>query len=95
MAMDPADIWRNCFQKWPAEVERRGVLVTSFGEQIPFESFAASDDMLLVERRAPDTIGARSVIVAYQSVAAVKIVDVGKSKAFASLGFVVPAAKKP
>jgi hypothetical protein len=90
MATDMAEIWRNCFQKWPAELERRGVLVTSFGEQIPFDNFAASDDMLLLERRAPDTVGARSVIFAYQNVEALKIVDVTKAKAFAGMGFVIP-----
>ena len=40
MAVDAADVWQKCFAHWPVEVERRGVLVTTFGEQIPFDSFA-------------------------------------------------------
>ncbi len=94
MAADAAEIWRKCFSQWPSEVERRGVLVTSFGEQIAFESFAASDDLLLIERRAPDAVGARTVIVAYQYIQALKIVDVTKPKAFQSLGFVPPPPRK-
>jgi hypothetical protein len=94
MATDAAESWRKCFNQWPPDVERRGVLVTSFDEQIPFDSFAASEDMLLVERRAPDTMGARMVIVAYQNIQALKIVDVVKMKIFQPLGFVIPPARK-
>jgi hypothetical protein len=94
MGMDAAEIWRRCFADWPADVPRRGVVVTTFAEQIPFESFAASDHLLLIERRAPDTVGARTVLVAYQFIQAVKIVDVTKAKSFASMGFVFPPPKK-
>lgn len=97
MATDVAEIWRSCFRQWPLEIERRGVLVTSFGEQIAFDGFATSDEMLLVERRTPDTVGARTVLIAYQNIQAVKIVDVVKAKAFSSMGFTAPAsaARKP
>jgi len=90
MATDAAEIWRHCFCNWPAELERRGVLVTSFGEQIAFDGFATSDDLLLLERRAPDAVGARTVLVAYRNVEALKIVDVTKAKTFASMGFTAP-----
>jgi len=94
MAMDVAEAWRHCFQNWPAELERRGVLVTSFGEQIAFEEFAPSNDMLVLERRAPDTVGARMVLIAYQAVQAVKIVEVTKLKVFQPLGFTIPSPRK-
>jgi hypothetical protein len=94
MAKDVAEIWRQCFQQWPAELDRRGVLVTSFDEQIPFEGFATSEEMLLVERRAPDTVGARIVLVAYHNIQAVKIVDVVKLKSFQALGFTLPPPRK-
>ena len=94
MATDAAEIWRHCFQEWPEDVPRRGVLVTSFAEQIPFDGFAASDQMLLAERRSPDTAGARMVIIPYQNIAALKIVDVLKAKAFSRMGFVAPPPKK-
>lgn len=94
MATEAAESWRLCFTQWPPEVERRGVLVTSFQEQIPFESFAASDQMLLIERRAPDTLGARMVMISYHNIEALKIVDIVKMKVFHSLGFVIPPPRK-
>lgn len=89
MAMDAAQSWRRCFAAWPDTVPRRGVLVTSFGEQILFESFATSEDLLLVERRSPDTVGARTVLVAFEHILALKIVDVVKAKSFQAMGFAV------
>jgi hypothetical protein len=94
MAMDAAEGWRNCFRQWPADLERRGVLVTSFDEQIPFNGFALSDELLLLERHAPDTMGARMVLISYQQIRAVKIVDVVKLKSFQSLGFAIPPPRK-
>ena len=94
MATEAAESWRQCFARWPADLERRGVLVTSFGEQIPFESFATSDDMLLIERRSPDTLGARMVIIDYHNIQALKLVDVLKMKALQPLGFVMPPSRK-
>jgi hypothetical protein len=94
MAKDAADAWRDYFQNWPHDVERRGVLLTSFGEQIPFEEFALSDDLLLVERRSPDTLGARMVLVAFPHIQGVKIVDVVKLRAFQTAGFKLPPGRK-
>ena len=45
--MDAGTIWRDYFLKWPKELPRRGVLVTSFGEQIPFDGFLTTDTLLL------------------------------------------------
>jgi hypothetical protein len=95
MDKDASGVWRRCFESWPSELERRGVLVTTFGEQILFDSFAISPDLLLVERRAPDTVGARTVIVSYEQIAALKIVEVTKQKAFQSMGFVPAPSRKP
>ncbi len=94
MATEAAETWRQCFARWPNDVDRRGVLVTSFGEQIAFESFAASDDMLLIERRSPDNVGARMVLIDYHHIQALKLVDVLKMKVFQPLGFVLPPSRK-
>ncbi len=85
--MDQSAVWKHCFCHWPAEAPRRGVLVTSYEEQIPFDGFMTSDQMLFVERRTPDTSGARQVLIPYGNVVAVKITDVVKAKAFVPLGF--------
>ena len=84
----PARLWRDYFLAWPKEMPRRGVLVTSFGEQIPFEGFLTTDALLLLERRTPDTIGARKLILPYSQVVAIKLVDVMKTKVLATAGFV-------
>jgi len=94
MALDAPESWRNCFRQWPADLERRGVLITAFGEQIPFEGFATNEDFILIERRAPDTLGGRSVMISYQHIQGLKIVDVMKQKPFQDMGFVFRPAKK-
>ena len=92
--MDLTAAWKDCFRKWPAELERRGVVVTSFDEQIPFDNFATSETLLLLERKIPDTLGARKILVPYSQILALKITDVVKMKAFQSLGFDEPAVKR-
>lgn len=89
-----AATWRACFEAWPAGIPQRGVLVTTFDEQIPFGSFMVADDLLFIERRNPDTLGTRSVILPFTSVAALKIVDPIESRHFRALGFQQVAAPK-
>ena len=92
--MDDGSIWKDCFCRWPAEIARHGVIVTSYEEQIPFDGFSTSEHLLLVERRTPDTSGARQVMLAYKSVVAVKITDVVKLKAFQPFGFTIDRTSK-
>jgi hypothetical protein len=86
--MDVATVWRDFFVKWPKELPRQGVLVTNLDEQIGFAGFMTGETMLLVDRRAPDTVGARKVILPYANIAALKLVDVVKAKTLQSAGFV-------
>ncbi len=98
MAEAPPDAfltWRDFFRHWPTEVERRGVLVTSYEEQIPFDGFLTADTLLLLERRTPDTSGARKIMIGYGSIVALKFTDVLKNRPFQAAGFVEPAGKKP
>jgi hypothetical protein len=92
--MEPVTCWKDVFTRWPAEMPRRGVLVATFGEQITFSSFAPSQAFLLIERQSPDTTGARTVILPYDNILGLKIVDVPKGKGFQSLGFEVSAAQR-
>ena len=85
--MEAAVAWRECFTNWPDQLARRGVVVTKFDEQIMFANFMTSDGLLLLERQTPDTIGARQVILGYDAISALKIVDVVKMKALTRLGF--------
>jgi hypothetical protein len=93
--VEHASHWRDFFRAWPSGVDRRGVIVTTFGEQIPFDSFMPSDSLLIVDRSVPDTSGARKVVLAYTGIVAVKLTDVIKNKAFLPLGFMEPPLKGP
>ncbi len=75
------------FTRWPAELAREGVLVTHFDEQIVFAGFMTSDNMLLIDRRTPDTLGARKIMLSYNQIAAVKFTEVVKSSVFRAAGF--------
>jgi len=85
--------WQDFFTQWPVDMARRGILVTLFGEQIPFSAFWMNSNFLLLERQTPDSLGARTLVVSFTQIAALKIVDVLKAKSFEAIGFVGPAAK--
>ncbi|HEY4760706.1 MAG TPA: hypothetical protein VIH42_09010 [Thermoguttaceae bacterium] len=82
-----ANHWKTFFLSWPVDLSRRGIVVTSFNEQISFSAFWTSEDFLLLERQTPDSQGARSVVVPYEQLLALKITDVVKAKHFKAIGF--------
>lgn len=90
--MNDAEGWRSLFLKWPSELPRRGVVVTSFGDQIPFHEFMLHDQFVLLQRRAPDTVGGRDVIVPYQQIWGLKMTEVVKPKLYREAGFAGPGA---
>lgn len=79
--------WDDIFRRWPSDAPTRGILVTHFGEQIPFSDFRIGDGTLYVDRSVPDQLGGRSLIIPFEQIAAVKFVDVVKSRFLRSLGF--------
>ncbi len=85
--MNLGPIWKDYFTHWPKGVATTGVLVTSYDEQIAFVDFMTGETLLMIERRAPDTTGARKVLVPYDNILALKLVDVVNSSVFAGIGF--------
>ncbi len=79
--------WKKLFEEWPAEMPRRGVLVTNYAEQVPFDGFVTTEEMVLVERATPDSLGARALILPFAYISAVKLTDVLKPKALETAGF--------
>ena len=73
--MNDSAIWAQIFQKWPPKLPQRGVLVATFGEQIPFCGFLRTADALLLERQTPDAVGARKIILPFSQIASLKITD--------------------
>jgi hypothetical protein len=92
--MDTNTAWKEMLKNWPPDVARRGVLVTSYEDQIPFDGFIVNDNLLLLERKTPDTSGARKVIMSFDSVVAIKLIDVVRSKSLPGLGFVGSLGKE-
>lgn len=90
--MDLNLVWRNLFAKWPSNIQRKGVVVTSYGEQILFVQFLIGEHSILLERLAPDAVGGRKVIIPYSRIDAVKTVDPISNEALIPCGFLAPAA---
>jgi len=88
--MDAAEGWRNLFESWPGSIPPQGLIVTSFGEQIPFVEFLVSGSMVLVQRDKPDTHGSRKVMISYAAIQAVKIADPGEIARYQVMGFQPP-----
>jgi hypothetical protein len=84
---NPADAWKTYFANWPDDLPKQGIVITNFDEQIHFAGFLTGDEFLLIDRKTPDSLGARTVIIPYGSVTALKLVDVVDQKVFLSIGF--------
>jgi hypothetical protein len=79
--------WQDFFESWPSQMARRGTLVVSFGDQIPFCSFLTKGGLLLIQRNSPDSVGARQLILSYSDIVALKIVEVTTGDVFSEAGF--------
>jgi len=88
--MDPAVAWKSLFEGWPDAIPRAGMIVTGFGEAIPFNGFMVSGGLLVIERETPDQFGTRKVILPYGQVAAVRLSTTIELTRFAAMGFQPP-----
>lgn len=84
---NPSEDWKAYFTKWPEDLPKQGILITSFNEQIPFAGFLTGDAFLLLDRQTPDALGARTVILPYGNLMALKLTNVVDQKVFRSIGF--------
>ena len=94
--MDTTLMWRGYFAKWPANLGRRGVLVTCLNEQIVFSEFLMTEHFLMLVRDAPDANGGRRILLPYGNITALKVTDPVDDEIFLEAGFVreAPRAKK-
>jgi hypothetical protein len=79
--------WKALFEQWPKAMARRGILILLYGEQINFADFMTGEGFLLLSRSSPDAVGARTILVPYAQIAALKITDVVKNRVFQEIGF--------
>ena len=89
----PPKNWHEFFKNWPKSISRRGVLITSYGEHFTYTDFIASDAYFVAIRETPDIDGARTIVLDYDGIRAVKILDSIKTNTFAEFGFDVSAGK--
>lgn len=86
--MSAAITWKATFTEWPPGIPRRGVLVNSLNEAMPFKSFLIRGETLLLERTNPDPLGSRFILLDFASIAAVKFIDPIKESLLNEAGFV-------
>lgn len=79
--------WQSIFENWPDVIPRRGIIVSKYGETIPFANFLISEGLLLVERDGPDASGTRRAILGYDSISMVKLASNAELSQFMSMGF--------
>ena len=87
VAASTANPMQTLFAEWPVSFPRKGLVVTTHGEQIQFVEFMITGELLLLERQTPDVSGARRVIIDFINIAATKILDAVEMSRFTAFGF--------
>jgi len=90
--------WKALFADWPAELPRRGVILSTLNETMPFTNFWLRDEMVMLERKNPDTSGARYILLNYSGIDSVRFIDPLSDQVIALAGFstgVVEHVKPP
>jgi len=93
MALTSNEIWREVFTNWPTALPRRGLVVSTLNESIPFKSFLLKGDLLLLERTNPDAAGARFIVLTFDGIHMLKITEPLKESVLNSAGYVGQLAK--
>ena len=88
--MQTGDHWRNVFESWPESIPRKGIVITTQGESIPFMNYLISEGIVLLDRESPDSLGARKVMLTYAGIAALKITTPLELARFQVMGFQTP-----
>lgn len=86
--------WRDLFCEWPAGIPRRGIVVSTLNEALPFKGFMVKGDTLLLERNNPDSLGARYILLPFDAINCLKFVDPMKESIFTTAGFAGKFAKE-
>lgn len=79
--------WQMLFQRWPDSIPKLGIAVTSLNEGISFNNFQIAEHAVLFERDRPDTMGARTAIVPWGEIVAIKLTSPIEPSQFQDMGF--------
>jgi hypothetical protein len=93
MTKTSSETWRDVFTNWPAALPRRGLVVSTLNETVPFKSFLLKGDTVLLERTNPDAAGARFIVLTFDGIHMLKITEPLKESVLNSAGFVGQLAK--
>lgn len=85
--MTGAEAWQNLFENWPPQLPKQAQVVTTYQDTIKFVDFLLGEGFVFLERDRPDTMGARKVMLTYDSISAVKIESAIELEKFKELGF--------
>jgi len=78
---------------WPAVLPRRGLIVSSLNETVPFKSFLIKGDTLMLERTNPDPVGTRFIVIPFDAIHMVKMTEPLKESTLHEAGYVGQLAK--
>jgi len=91
--LSAADQWKAFFENWPAQIPRRGIVTNSLNEAMPFKGYMVKDDLVLLERTNPDAMGGRYILLNYDAISSVKLIDPLKEADGQAAGFAGKFAK--
>lgn len=85
--MSNAADWKPLFTNWPAAVPRRGIVTNTLNEPMPFKGFMIRGDVLLLERTNPDAMGGRFILLNFNGIDSLKLIDPIKEADMTAAGF--------
>lgn len=81
------DDMTRIFSNWPAAIPCQGIVVTAFGESIPFQDYMLTDELVLLLRPQPDSSGTRRVIMKISDIIGIRITEAIEPERFTAMGF--------
>jgi hypothetical protein len=91
--MNATEVWRDVFTNWPTAIPRRGMVVSTLNETIPFKSFMLKGETLLLERAIPDPVGTRYIVLTFDAIHMLKIAEPLRESVLTTVGYVGQLAK--
>ncbi|MFK7776722.1 MAG: hypothetical protein QM501_01205 [Gimesia sp.] len=85
--MQSAEAWRSILENWPEAIPKKGIVVTTYQESIPFQNYLLSNGIALFERDKPDSFGTRKVMLSYETICAIKLTDTMELARYQVMGF--------
>ena len=86
--------WRDVVLRMADGHSRRGIVVSTLNEPMPFKGFLVKGDTVLLERLNPDSLGARFILLPFDAINCLKFIDPLKESVFTSAGFAGKLAKE-